>query len=429
MDDERRIAFNVLMDVEEKKAYSHLALNHHTSRAKPETKALARRMVYGVLENKLYIDFLINHYLDEGKKDIGLVERNILRLGIYQIIYMETIPDYAAVSETVNLASRYKKGMEGFINAILRNYLRSGEEIKLPDREKDEALYLSIKYSYSKWMVDMWLSEYGSDFTEELLAAGNKTPALNIRPNLLKTSKKDMRRRLEQKIYRVAEAKLSNVALKIMEAPAGEILTQTDFYLNGMLSIQDEGSMLAVEILDPKAGEFIVDSCAAPGGKAMYMAETMGNKGRILARDLYRKKLDLLDKESARLGIDIVESQTWDSESVDSSLEEKADRVLVDAPCSGLGTVRRKPEIKYKEEKEIKDLPGIQKRILSASSKYVKPGGILVYSTCTINKEENSEVTKEFLMFNENFEKLEEIQLLPNINDTDGFYICKMQRR
>lgn len=429
MDDERRIAFNVLMDVDEKKAYSHLALNYHVAGAKPETRALARRLSYGVLENKLYLDYIINHYLEEGKKGIGTVERNILRLGIYQIMAMDTIPDYAAVSETVNLAKRYKKGMEGFINAILRNYLRTGDEIQLPKREEDEALYLSIKYSYSKWIVEMWTEEYGADVAEDLLAAGNKTPDLNVRPNLLKISRKEMKWRLENKEYTVEEARLSNLALRIKELASGEVLTQTDDYKEGLITIQDESSMLAVEILDPKPGDFVVDACAAPGGKTMYMGELMGNKGRILARDLHRKKLDRIEEEKKRLGIQIVESQTWDSESVDTTLLAKADRVLVDVPCSGLGTVRRKPEIKYKEKEEIKGLPEIQKRILSSSSKYVKSGGILLYSTCTINKEENQEVVKEFLLFNEGFIKLEEIQLLPNINDTDGFYICKMQRR
>lgn len=429
MDDERRIAFNVLMDVEEKKAYSHLALNYHVARAKPETRAIARRLSYGVLENKIYLDYLIDHYLEEGKKDIGLVERNILRLGIYQIRSMDTIPDYAAVSETVNLAKRYKKGMEGFINAILRNYLRSGDEIQLPNRDEDEALYLSVKYSYSKWMVEMWIRDYGVAFTEELLAAGNKTPDLNVRPNLLKVSRKEMKRRLEQRDYTVEEARLSKLALRIKELASGEVLTQTDSYKEGLISIQDESSMLAVEVLDPRAEDFVVDVCAAPGGKTLYMAELMANKGRILARDLYRKKLDRVDQEKERLGVKIVETETWDAQSVDTTLLKKADRVLADVPCSGLGTVRRKPEIKYKEEEEFKTLPEVQKSILSYASKYVKTGGTLVYSTCTINKEENQEVIKEFLLFNDDFIKLEEIQLMPNINDTDGFYICKMQRR
>ncbi len=429
MDDGRRIAFNVLMDVEEKKAYSNLALNHHCAGAKPEARALARRLSYGVLENKLYLDYIISHYLDEPNRDPGPIEKNILRLGLYQIIFMDTIPDYASVSETVNLSKRYKKGIDGFVNAVLRGYLRSGEEIKLPDREEDESLYLSVKYSYSKWMIDMWIEEYGLPFTEELLAAGNKVPSLCIRPNMMKITRKELKKSLENKGYLVEEGRLSSLALKIREGTSDDILTRTALYRDGFFSIQDESSMISVEIMDPNPEEVIADVCAAPGGKTMYIAEKMRDKGQIIALDIHSKKLALIKEQAERLGIHIVETEVWDSETVNSKMIEKADRVLVDAPCSGLGTVRRKPEVKYREKSVIEGLPAIQKKILSASSNYVKPGGILLYCTCTINRKENQEVTKDFLMFNKEFSKVEEIQLLPNINDTDGFYICKMQRR
>jgi 16S rRNA (cytosine967-C5)-methyltransferase len=183
-------------------------------------------------------------------------------------------------------------------------------------------------------------------------------------------------------------------------------------------------------VLDPQPNEFIADVCAAPGGKTMYIAERMENRGRIIARDVYKKKLDLLHKDAGRLGISIIETGTWDATKMDSELEEKADRVLVDAPCSGLGIVRRKPEIKYKKwEGDLEGLPEMQLRILTTSSRYVKPGGILLYSTCTINKAENQDITMTFLKENPQFVIEESIQLFPNITDTDGFYICKMRRR
>lgn len=426
MEGERRTAYLTLMEIEQNKAYSNLALNHRIAVSKPKYKSFIRRLVYGVLENRIYLDYIIEHYLKDPSVKLDISERTILRMGLYQLIYMDSIPSYAAVDETVNLAKRYLKGREGFINAILRNYLRTGDEVVLPDREEDESTYLSIKYSYAKWIVDMWLQEYGSEFTEDLMAAGNMAPTLTIRVNLLKNSKKGLKKRLEAKGYKVEEGRMSSSALKVIE---GEDLFETGLYKSGLFSVQDESSMAAVEILDPKPNEFVIDVCAAPGGKTMYIAERMENRGRIIARDLYKKKLDLLTENAKRLDISIVEAGIWDAGITDSSIEESADRVLVDAPCSGLGVMRRKPEIKYKEQEEFSELPKIQLRILTASSRYVKKGGTLVYSTCTINPAENREVVSEFLKNNGQFTREDCIELFPNINDTDGFYICMMKRR
>ena len=356
MDDDRRTAYLTLIDIENNKAYSNLALNHHITISKPNSKALVRRLVYGVLENRTYLDYVIGHYLTDPLQKLNTSDRTVLRIGLYQLIFMDSIPSYAAVSETVNLAKHYCKGREGFINAVLRNYERSGKEIALPDRETDESEYLSVKYSYAKWIVELWLSEYESEFTEELLAAGNKTPELTIRPNLLKNSKKGLKKRLIEKGYEVSESHINNIALRVK----GEDLIETNLYKDGMFTVQDESSMAAVDLLDPQPNEFVIDVCAAPGGKTMYIAERMENRGRILARDLYKKKLDILNREAARLGITIVESGTFDATKIDSELEASADRVLVDAPCSGLGVVRRKPEIKYKEwDGELEHLPEI----------------------------------------------------------------------
>ncbi|MFA5634801.1 MAG: 16S rRNA (cytosine(967)-C(5))-methyltransferase RsmB [Anaerovoracaceae bacterium] len=426
MDDSRKTAYLTLMDIENKKAFSNLALNHYIAVSKPDSKAFVRRLVYGVLENRMYLDYIIEHYLKDPSHKLGARDRTILRLGLYQLAFMDSVPAYAAVTETVELAKRYCKGRDGFINAILRNYLRTKDEITLPDRQSDEIAFLSIKYSYAPWIVQMWIGEFGSEFTEELLAAGNKTPELVIRPNLLKNRKRALKKRLEGKGYEVHDGRMSHIALRVK----GEDLLSTHSYQSGLFSVQDESSMVAVDLLDPKPNEFIMDVCAAPGGKTMYIGERMDNRGRILARDLYKKKLDLLAKDAERLGISIIEPSTWDAEKVDGTMSEQADRVLVDAPCSGLGIVRRKPEIKYKEwDGELENLPEIQMRILNASSRYVKMGGTLVYSTCTLNPAENQDITSRFLKENREFIKEESIQLFPNINDTDGFYICRMIRR
>lgn len=425
MDKNRRIAYLTLMDVEVKQAYSNIALNHQIKSGRPDAPAFVRELVYGVLENKIYLDYILQQYVKTPVSKMKASDLNILRLGIYQLKFLGGVAEYAAVSESVDLAKKYCKGREGFINAVLRSFLRAGKEAGLPDRAEDEVNYLSVKYSYEPWIIELWLEQYSPEFVEELLAAGNKTPDLVIRVNLLKTSREDLKRRLIAKGYHAEDGLLCEEALHV----DGRGLLSGKLYESGMFSVQDESSLLVVNMLEPQPGETVMDVCAAPGGKTFAIAEKMRNRGNVMAWDIYKRKLAIVDKEAQRLGTSIVTTKTWDATRVDSSMIEKADRVLVDAPCSGLGVIRRKPEIKYKKKtREFDEFPKKQLAILSASSKYVKPGGILVYSTCTISPYENQQVIKEFLKKNKNFIKEEEMQLLPNVNNTDGFFICRMKR-
>lgn len=425
MDANRRTAYLTLMDVESKQAYSNIALNHRIASIRPESPALVREMVYGVLKNKIYLDYIIEQFIKNRTSKLKNSDLTVLRLGIYQLKFLESVPDYAAVNESVDLAKRYCHGKEGFINGVLRSFLRAGKEVELPDRSADQVRYLSVKYSYEPWIIDLWLEEYAPDFVEELLAAGNETPHLVIRVNSLKTSREDLKRRIAAKGFHAEDGLLCKEALHV----EGSGLLDGKLFKSGMFSVQDESSILAVNMLDPQPHETVMDVCAAPGGKSLAIAEKMRNKGRVISWDIYKRKLAIINKEAERLGISIIGTRTWDATRVDSSMIEKADRVLVDAPCSGLGVVRRKPEIKYKKKSaEIDSLPRKQLAILSASSKYVKPGGTLVYSTCTISPYENQMVIKDFLKRNPNFSKEEELQLLPNVNGTDGFFICKMKK-
>lgn len=425
MDTNRRTAYLTLMDVESKQAYSNIALNHRIASLRPESPALVREMVYGVLENKIYLDYMIEQFIKNRASKLKNSDLTVLRLGIYQLKFLESVPDYAAVNESVDLAKRYCHGKEGFINGVLRSFLRAGKEVELPDRSADQVQYLSIKYSYEPWIVELWLEEYAPDFVEELLAAGNETPHLVIRVNSLKTSREDLKKRITVKGFHAEDGLLCKEALHV----EGRGLLDGKLFQSGMFSVQDESSILAVNMLDPRPFETVMDVCAAPGGKSLAIAEKMLNKGTVVSWDIYKRKLAIINKEAERLGISIIGTRTWDATRVDSSMMEKADRVLVDAPCSGLGVVRRKPEIKYKKKSaEIDSLPRKQLAILSASSKYVKPGGTLVYSTCTISPYENQMVIKDFLKRNPNFSKEEELQLLPNVNGTDGFFICKMKK-
>ena len=423
---DRKTAFVTLMDVEEKKSFSNLALNHHIMIQKPDSPAFVRKLVYGVIENKIYLDYMLDQLIEKSVEQLKMADKTVLRMGLYQLLEMDSVPPYAAVQESVNLAKRYCKGKEGFINAVLRRFTREKDQIQLPDREKDPIHYYSVRYSYAPWIIELWLSTYPEKFVEELLTAGNATPDLVIRPNLLRTTKEELKKRLTVKGYGVTDGRLVEEALHVK----GQELLEDILFLDGMFSVQDESSMLAVKILDPKPGELVVDVCAGPGGKTIYSAEKMENRGEIIAQDIYKKKLELIEKDAKRSGVNVITTKTWDATKLDSSLAGKADRVLVDAPCSGLGVIRRKPEIKYKEyDKELKRLPAVQTSMLASSSEYVKKGGTLVYSTCPINPNENNDIVMGFLRKYPIFHLEEEIQILPNLHQSDGFYICKMTRK
>jgi 16S rRNA (cytosine967-C5)-methyltransferase len=424
MDKNRKTAYLALMDVEEKQSYSNLALNSRIEAGRPESPAFVREMVYGVLENKIYLDYIIGRFVKTPVSGMKSSDRTVLRLGVYQMKFLDGVADYAAVNESVELAKKFCRGREGFINGVLRSLQRAGKEVELPDRPVDEVRYLSVKYSYEPWIIELWLAQYDPVFAEELLAAGNRTPDLAVRVNFLKISRKDLKQRIVDAGYRAEDSLLCEAALRV----EGTGLLGGALYESGLFSVQDESSMLAVDMLAPLPGETVMDVCAAPGGKALYIAEKMQNRGKVDARDIYEKKLSIINREAERLGISIVATRAWDAAGADSSMAEKADRVLVDAPCSGLGVIRRKPEIKYKKGAEIGGLPEKQLAILSASSKYLKPGGVLVYSTCTVSPRENQEVVRDFLKSNPAFVKEEERQLLPNVDDTDGFYVCRMKR-
>lgn len=425
MDINRKTAFLTLLDVETKKSYSNLALNHQMIVTKPNHEGFVRELVYGVLEHKLTLDYYIDLLADSGVNSLKTHELIILRMGIYQIGYMDSVPEYAAVNESVLLAKKYCRGKSGLINGILRAYLNKKMQLKLPDRSEDEVRYLSVKYSYAPWIVELWLKHYSSDFVEALLAAGNETPPMTVRLNWLRIMKQDLVRKLEEAGFEVTEGDICSNALHVK----GQKLLDSDLYKLGLFTPQDESSMLVAEKLDPQHGDIVMDMCAAPGGKTMAIAERMNNTGKIIASDIYRRKLDLVDKDAKRLGITNVVTRSWDAAREDSSMFQKADRVLVDVPCTGLGVVRRKPEIKYKEHVDEMDLlPKKQLAILSASASYVKPGGTLVYSTCTINPDENEKVTDAFVKRNPSFKKVERTLLLPNVNGTDGFFICVMKR-
>ncbi|MDR1136109.1 MAG: 16S rRNA (cytosine(967)-C(5))-methyltransferase RsmB [Clostridiales Family XIII bacterium] len=425
MDRNRMSAYYTLMDIENNLAYSNLALKHHIRRGKPDAPAFVREITYGVLKNKIYLDYIIGNFVKTPIAKMRKSELTILRMGLYQLIFMNSVPEYAAVNESVEIAKRFSNGGEGFINGVLRQFLRDKDYVGPPDRNENETQHLSIKYSYAPWIVELWRSSYDAETTEALLAAGNMTPEFSIRVNQTKITREDLLERLNAKGFEVRASARASQGILVK----GSNLLEGRLYKNGMFSVQDESSQIAAAMAAPQEGDTIIDVCSAPGGKSLAMAERMNNRGKIYAWDIYHRKLSLIEQEARRLGIDIIETGSWDSTRINSAMVNRADRVFVDAPCSGLGVVRRKPEIKYKENPgELAELPKKQLEILTASANYVKPGGLLVYSTCTISKQENQGVIKRFLRRNRGFEIVDTLQLLPHVDNMDGFFICSMRR-
>ncbi|NLX61057.1 MAG: 16S rRNA (cytosine(967)-C(5))-methyltransferase RsmB [Tissierellia bacterium] len=439
----REIAFKILLDVHLKGAYSNFSINKYLKGIEnTRDENLIREIVYGVIENLTYLDYMIAKLSNRKIERIDPKILEILRIGVYQIAFMDKIPHRAAVNEAVNLAKKYgHKGLVGFTNGILRNFSRKKEKVMEVD-VKDKIDYLTIKYSHPKWMVKRWIKEFSYDFTESLLKHNNSKPKLNIRVNTLKVTREELKNLLLNYGYEVDETPYAKDGL-IIENPIR--ITEIEEFNKGYFTIQDESSMLVAEILSPKENAVVLDLCSAPGGKSTHMAQIMNNKGRIISCDIYDHKLNLVKETANRLGITIIETQKQDALKLNEEFIEKMDYVLVDAPCSGLGIIRRRPEIKWnRQEKDIEELSSIQKQILNNAGKYLKPGGALVYSTCTIEREENLGVIEDFLKKNNNFVLYEfkheinqstdnrekgYIQLFPHIHGTDGFFIARIVKQ
>ncbi|NCB41479.1 MAG: 16S rRNA (cytosine(967)-C(5))-methyltransferase RsmB [Clostridia bacterium] len=424
-DTDRRTAFLILKEIDVQGAYSNLALNKHLKSGDVYSAAFVRELVYGVLKNQLLLDYNINQLLQKPGSKLKPGERILLRMGLYQLLFMDSVTDYAALNETVNLAGLFAKGQKGFINAVLRSFVRKGKVIALPDGMEELEL-LSVKYSCHQWIVKLWLDAFGAEKTERLLSAGNEVPPFTLRVNLCKWSREDCIKKLQEVGYVAKEGTHSSTSIHIK----GNDILSDNLYRGGYFSVQDESSQLAIGLLDPKPGDVLIDLCAAPGGKSCAAAEKMNNCGCIYSFDLYPQKKVLIEKEIKRLGLSSIVAKTADATVFDLEMKEKADCVLVDAPCSGLGVIRRKPEIKLKpQQDQLEAIACKQLRLLSTACGYVKPGGKLMYSTCTINPEENENVTDQFLKTHPEFSEEKRKQLLPFEDGTDGFYICLMRRQ
>ena len=421
----RELALNVLYKIEVGEAYSNTTLDKelNNSDLSKVDKALASELVYGVLTWKLTLDEIIQRYSLVKLKKISDWIMNILRMGIYQIAFLDKIPESAAVNESVNLAKRYgHEASARFVNAVLRKV--SKDEVDklieyLKTKTKTDYEIISILTSHPVWMVQKLLTEYDKKFVTELLNANNIVPDITIRANTLRTTREELKKLFD----------LKHIDCKLGNLPDSILVKKLNNFDGQLYVVQDEAAQLACLKLEPKENEYILDACAAPGGKTTYLAQLMKNTGRVDAWDIHEHRVKLIKETASKMGVTNITTRTADASEYHTQLYEKYDRVLLDVPCSGLGVIRKKPDIKWTRKLEdLEELLNTQKMILECCSAYVKTGGIVVYSTCTILKEENEMQIERFLQKHKEFKLLEEIKLYPNVNGTDGFYIAKLQK-
>lgn len=394
----RELALDVLTAVDTDKAYSNLKLNqalrqHELERAEA---GLATELVYGTIQRLNTIDYYLNRFVAKGVGKLQPWVRNLLRLSFYQLYYLDRVPDHAAVNEAVNIAKkRGHQGISGMVNAVLRNVLRSKSELALPEG-LSAVQRIALEHSHPEWMVARWIAGYGEETTRAICASNNEVPRVSVRNNALSQSRDSLLARLEAE---GRSAALSALAPQGIVVTSGGNMALSDEYEQGMLSVQDESSMLVAEAVEPKPGMRVLDCCAAPGGKTAHMAEKMGDRGEIVACDLHPHKEQLIREQAHRLGINVIKTQIQDARRLGEAFAPGSfDRILLDAPCSGLGVIRRKPDLKWmKQEAEIGEIASLQYEILCSVERLLRPGGVLVYSTCTIEREENVELIERFL--------------------------------
>ena len=438
----REIAVYALIDILEQQSYNNLTLKkvlNENKNISSQDRAFITELVNGTLRNIIFIDYIINSFSNTKTKKMKPLILNILRISVYQIKFMEKIPVSAVCNEAVNFTKKKKmNGLSGFVNGVLRNIARNIDNIAMPDEKKEPVKFLATKYSYESWVIEKWIAQFGYEKTKEICMANILAPKICICVNTNKTTKNELKHILTKEGMQVEDGKISKNSLYIRKT---KNIADSKAFKNGLFHIMDESSMLSVEILQPKVSETIIDVCSSPGGKSFYCSYVMNNTGKIFSRDIHNHKIELMNDTIKRLDIKNIKLELKDATKFYEENEEMADKLIIDAPCSGFGIVRKKPDIKYTKTKEdIKELVNVQREILKSSYKYVKKGGILLYSTCTLFEEENIKNVKWFCE-NYDFElcsidyplkvdTLEKgyINILPNMFNTDGFFIAKLKR-
>jgi 16S rRNA (cytosine967-C5)-methyltransferase len=447
--DARSTALDVLLKVERAQAFSNLELNQALMRSglDKQAAAFATELVYGTLQRQNTIDYFLGRFVAKGMAKLDAWVRNLLRLSFYQIYYLDRIPPHAAVNEAVNIAKRRgHQGIAGMVNGVLRNVLRQLDSLRVPDT-LPPAVRISLEHSHPEWLVARWLELYGAEETEAMCEENNRPPHVTVRVNRMLTDRDAMLSELRDHQIEAVPSRLSEDGIVIVSRSGN--MAQSSWYEKGLLSIQDESSMVVARVLDAAPGMRVLDCCAAPGGKTTHIAETMGDRGEVWANDIHEHKRALIESQAKRLGLASVRTIVGDAGKLGERFPQGYfDRILLDAPCSGLGVIRRKPDIKWrKHPEELKKLPELQYRLLEEASALLKPGGVLVYSTCTVEAAENEQVVSKFLEHHREFSadgRIAEhvpsalvprtdaergfIRILPHHYGSDGFFIARLKK-
>ena len=432
----RELVLEILVQVTKEGEYSHLVIRSVLEKyqyLEKQERAFLTRVSEGTLEHMIELDYIINQFSKVKVNKMKPVIRNIMRMSVYQLKYMDSVPASAACNEAVKLTKR--KGfssLSGFVNGVLRNIARNLDQITYPKEEEDPVQFLSVCYSMPEWIVTKWIRDYGMEQTKETLSAFLTDAPIMIRTNCTKISPAALEERLKSEHVTVKKVTLEDAK----ELDYAFLISDFD-YLNalpsfqeGLFYVQDISSMMVAEYVDPKEGDVVVDVCAAPGGKSIHIAEKLNGTGMVFARDLTEYKVSLIEENIARHQLANIKAQQQDALVLDESMIGKADIVVADLPCSGLGVMRKKTDIKYKmDEAKQKDLEKLQREMLAVVQKYVRAGGTLLYSTCTINRGENEENAAWFLKEYPEFELVKSKQFFPKKEYGDGFFLAKFIRK
>lgn len=442
----RDIILDILLAIFRDGVYSHTAIHSALEKVQYFSKrdrAFITKVCEGTVERLIELDYIIDKYSTVPVARMKPVIQNILRSGTYQIMYMGSVPDASAVNEAVKLAqSRGFYNLKGFVNGVLRNIARNADNVEYPDRSKEPVRYLSVRYSTPEWLVESWISEFGEYVTVRMLKSFLAERPTTVRLKTSMISRSEILGSLRAQGVTVRRAPYLPYAYNISNY---NYMPALDAFMRGWIFPQDVSSMLVGEVADPGQGDYVIDMCAAPGGKSLHIADKMAGFGMIESRDISEEKVRLISENASRADLINIHPVVMDALTFDAASEGKADIVICDVPCSGLGVIGRKPDIKYRvTPSKIQELVELQRRILHNAASYVKPGGILIYSTCTVSRPENQENVE---WFTENYpfalESLNPylprelwrlttekgyLQIMPGIHEADGFFLARMRR-
>lgn len=432
MINEREIILETLMEILERQQYSHLVIKSVLDKYEylpKQQRSFIKRVCEGTIEQKIKLDYVIDQFSKTKTQKMKPLIRTLLRMGTYQILFLDAVPDSAVCNESVKLASkRGFSSLKGFVNGVLRTISREKEHLVFPERDSNLNAYLSVQYSMPQWIIDYLLSRFSEETTEQILKGLlTKRPlTLRVRECLKKEQQDALIKQIKDSGVKITQSEELPYAYMVEGI---DRVSNLPGYEEGLFTVQDIGSMEVVQLADIGPDSKVLDVCAAPGGKSIHAADKMNGTGEVVARDLSQEKVDLIWENIDRCNAKNVKAEAFDATVFDAASEEKYDVLIADLPCSGLGVIGRKSDIKYRITMEsIQEIADLQKQILKTVYRYVKPGGTMLFSTCTISSEENED-NRDWILQNLPFELVEEKQLLPGVHNADGFYMAKFVRK